>query len=326
LRVLGRVRAAVAAQAGPRQTAVIHRHVGSRKAHARRGLGRCRMAGVALPGVRDMRRILPQCAREGERAVVTGQALPIRPGMVHHGGLERDEVVMTGVALQRRRNVVGRLGEPPAARRVAGRAPACVGGGVDMGRSPRRPTRPARVAAIALRRGHHVIGRLHLRVLGQVSSAVAGRTLTIQTRMVHGRRRESDEIQVAGVARPAVGDVGRVPRLSIGEGVRTVVAGRALSGRPNGMVHGGRLERGEILVASITLLAGRHVGAGLAETAAARRVAGRAPARRRGNQIGVVEVQHGRPARRARVAGVALSGRHNVGRRLGLRVLRDIRP
>lgn len=108
---------------------------------------------------------------------------------------------MAGVALTGRRYVRRGLRQSRAARLVAGRAIVNVNNrrvSVRVGR--RRPRHRAFMARVALRRGRRVRDRLHLRVLRKIASAMAGRTLAVQSRMVHRNERERDVTGVACIA------------------------------------------------------------------------------------------------------------------------------
>lgn len=99
-------------------TAVARRTTGQpRMAHGSRRPGGITlvMAGVALTGHRNVRRRLGQGIDCDISTAVTGRTIAnrrwsCRCRMVHQGRPERSSVLVTGIALSRRRNVRRRLG------------------------------------------------------------------------------------------------------------------------------------------------------------------------------------------------------------------------
>ena len=131
------------------------------------------MAGVALAGFRNVRHPLSVRLRKSIRAVVTIRTSAGRSGVVHERGLEGEKISVAGVALGVSRHVVGRLTQTRSARLVTGRAIADVSyRPVDMCISHRRPRDRVFMTGVALRGRRNVRHRLHLCVLGQISTTV----------------------------------------------------------------------------------------------------------------------------------------------------------
>jgi len=250
---------------------------------------------------------------------------------VTHGGRgEGGEVLVAGVALRTRRNMVGRFAQCRAAV-VASRADA---GNRRIGRSMVEgdcgPAGGGTVAGIALGAGANVGARFGLGVLRQVGAVVAGRAVAGGqrpgcSRMAHRRRVEGGAV-MAGVALRR----GRNMRCGfgqgIGEGVAAVVARGAIAGgqRPAGpgVAHDGRVEGGKVLVAGVALRTGRNMVGRFSQCAGAV-VASGADTRNRRIGRSMVEGDRG-PAGGGRVTGIALRAGADVGARFGLGVLRQV--
>ena len=138
------------------------------------------------------------------------------------------------------------------------------------------------MTGVALGRGADVIGRLDLSILGQVSPAVACRTLPDHggTMDHHRGRPGCKALAMASVALRTSGYVAERLGHGIDRDIAATVAGRTLSGQ-SGVVHLGRLETQLILVAGVACCGGRDVVGRLAQRLGAI-VAGRADAGRIG--------------------------------------------
>ena len=158
------------------------------------------MTGVAGLRARDVGHRLGIGTQRRVGAAVAGCALAGRAGVVHLGRGEGREVGVAGVALSRRRYVIGRFAQRVGAV-VAGRAtPGHRRYGRRMVEAASRPGRRRVVTGRALRRRRDVRRRLHLGVLRQIGTAVAGRALG-KTRMAHRRRRPGHEtVGMTGIA------------------------------------------------------------------------------------------------------------------------------
>jgi len=132
-----------------------------------------------------------------------------RSGVIHGGRIESNIVLVTGIALRCRRNMVGRLAQRGTAvmavRTDAGYRRYCR----CMVEGTSRPGCRRIVASTALRRRGNVRNRLDLRVLRNIGAAVTGRA-TGQARMVHrGRRPGSIARLVTGITLPGRRDMQR---------------------------------------------------------------------------------------------------------------------
>jgi len=215
--------------------------------------------------------------------------------------------------------VIGRLAQGIGAV-VAGRASAsnrrrCSG----MIEGAGRPTDRRIVASIALSRGRNMGRGLHLRILGNESTAMTVRARTLQARMTHHRRRPGHKS--SGVAGIALGN-GRnmVDRLGqrIGVYMTAAMAAGTLAGRTR-MTHPRRPEGREAGMTGVALRAGGDV-------------VGRLPQRRctvvTGGALaigaGIVRVNSRCPGDCGGVAGIALSAGADVRHRLHLGILGQI--
>ena len=176
------------------------------------------------------------------------------------------------------------------------------------------------MAGIALRRGRNMRRRLALGVLGNIGTAMAGRTLAGQTGMVHRHWRPGKVAAlVAGVALVGGGNVRRRFAQRIDRDISAAMTGRAVGDRHRtgctGVAHHGRLEGRVVGVTDRTLSRRRDVRGWLAERRRAV-VAGRTLA----HCSGIVGESGIRPGTRRLVAGIALRSGKDVGRRLDLRI------
>lgn len=245
-----------------------------------------------------------------------------RPGgtaMVHGRRRESSGVGVTGVALGCARNVIGRFTQGRSAV-VAGRAAASNrrrGRGMIEGAG--RPAYGRVVAGITLSRGRNMCRGLHLRILGNESAAVTVRARTLETGVVHHRRRPCHKaICVAGVALGNSWNM--VDRFGqrIGVHIAAAVAGGTLAGRSR-MAHPRRLEGRETGVAGVALRADGDVVGRFAQCCCAV-VAGGALA----VGAGVVRINSRRPGKRRGMAGIALSSSADVRHRFHLGILGQI--
>lgn len=191
-------------------TAMAERTAGqSRMAHGSRRPGGITLvvAGVALTGHRDVRSRLGQGINCDISTTVTGRTVAnrhrsCRCRMAHQGRAERSSVLVTGIALSRRRNMRRRLGLRSRSV-VACRTLADCTRIMHEGR--RRPRNSGFVASITLRGGCDVCGRFDLGIDRQIAATVAGRTVICSSRrigsgVVHRSWSESNEIRVTGIA------------------------------------------------------------------------------------------------------------------------------
>ena len=267
------------------------------------------MAGITLGSSADVGAWLGLCVERPVRAAVTAGTSTGRPAVVHLGRGEGREIGVAGVALGRRRYVVGRFAQGVRAV-VAGRATPGHGGNCRrMVEAAGRPGRRRVVASRALRRRGNVCRRFALGVLGQVGAAVAGRTIR-QTGMIHRRWRPGGEaVGVTGVALAGHRDVARRFGQRVLGNIGAGVTGRALP-RCAGMAHLCRLEGNIVVVAGIAGRRGRDVAGRLAKGIGPV-VAGRAGS---GHHV-LVRVAGRLPGRR-RMAGIAPGCRLDVDQRL----------
>ena len=95
---------------------------GTRVVHGCRRERRGVVAGIALPGIGDVGRVLFFCARKDVRTVVTCGTLAgdTSHGVVYGCRGKRDEILVATVALRSRRQMVCRLGQALAPGNMAG--------------------------------------------------------------------------------------------------------------------------------------------------------------------------------------------------------------
>jgi len=284
--------------------------------------GGCRVTDIAGLGRRDVLAALGLGVDRRVAAAVATGAGARRPGVAHAGRREGREVGVAGIASPIGRHVRRRLGQT-----LVRRAVVAVGGAAMVADHRRRRQlavilrhrRPACRALVAIRAGGtgRLVGsRLLLGVLREIGAAVAGRTslgLHRRLRVVHGRRRPGQIAGlVAGITLLRHLDVAGRHGQGVLAGVGRVVAGRALADGLR-VVHLGRLEGHEVLVAVRTLLAARRDMAGRHAQRSRAIVAGRALA------VGgrIVGISHAGPGGGRSVAGVALRRCRDMGCRLG---------
>jgi len=250
---------------------------------------------------------------------VAGSCRPGGAAVAHGRRREGGGVCVTGIALGRGRNVIGRLAQGRRAV-VAGRATArdC-GRGSGMIEGGSRPGNRRVVAGIALGRGRNMGRGFYLRILGNESAAVTGRARTLEAGVTHHRWRPSHK--ASGVAAIALGNSrNMVHRFGqrIGENVAAAMAGGTLA-RRSCMAHPRRLEGRKAGVAGIALRAGGDVVGRLAQRRCAVVTRG-APA----VGAGIVRVNSRCPGSRGVMASIALSAGADVRHRLDLGILGEI--
>lgn len=289
------------------------------------GPGRRRLvAGVALRRSRNVSRRFSQGVGCQIRPVMTTRTVggSSRPGgiAVAHGRRRKSGGIgVAGIALRRGRNMIGRLAQGISAV-VAGRTATRDrrrGSGMIKGGSS--PADRRIVAGIALSRGRNMGRGLHLRILGNESTAMAVRARTLQAGVTHHRRHPGHK--TSGMAGIALGN-GRnmVNRLGqrIGVYMAAAMAAGTLAGRTR-MAHPRRPERREAAVAGVALRTGGNVISRLAQRRCAI-VTGGALA----IGAGIVRINSRRPGNRGGVAGIALSAGADVRHRLHLGILGQI--
>ena len=211
--------------------------VGRRMAEGHRSPGHIARAVTAFAGSRclDMLRWLGQRILGNEGSAVTGRTgLTGRGRMTHGRRLEGGKVVMTTIALGRRRNMGNLLAH--SRRTMAGIALA--DGRRFMAVFDQSPGTGAAVTGIALLRRAHVRQRLGQCILRNIGTTVAVRALSPKTTMVHhGRRPGSKTAGMAGIALRNCRNMADRLGLRVGrQGVIAVVTGRTFTGR-TGVIH-----------------------------------------------------------------------------------------
>ena len=181
------------------------------------------------------------------------------------------------------------------------------------------------VAGIALRRSRN----MGTRFAERRAAVMTGRTGSDSIRGVYKRRTAPHRCRlVAGIALGRGDNVSSRLGLGVGKGIGTTVAGRAIACGKGAtgicMVHGGRIEGREILVAGVAGRRRQNVIRRLAKGTGAVVTAGTTT----GNHTHVAE-DAGRPGcvvfgNTGRVAGIALRRRGDVRCRFRLGVLRHI--
>ena len=165
----------------------------------------------------------------------------------------------------------------------------------------------------------HVSGWLLQGILREIGAAMTGGTrLGLHGRLgvVHGRRRPIDiAALVAGIALLGDLDVGRRHGQRILAGIGRVVTGRTQANRQH-MVHLGRFEGIEVLVAVRTLLAARRDMTGRQAQRSCSVMAGGALAISRG----IMNEGNRRPGGGRAMTSVTLRRSRHMGRRLGQRI------